>query len=136
MKTKAAIIALCVLSVGCNSTRITLNDDIRLALKNQHVVDFAVLVPTEWNKMYVFHPYTSSNEVATALGHNWDDFEKSGIYDNDGFYLALFVLDERVVAWARLSQDVAGYGELLRTDGFSRQEARFQLTPRSSMRIR
>ena len=128
MKIASILVVLSLLSFGCSTTRVALNDDIRRAVNAGQTVDFAALVPSDWDRMLVFSPYTSRDTVAAALGRDWDGFEPCGIDKSDGFYLALFARDQRVVAWARLARDVADYRPLLRARGFSREEARCALS--------
>lgn len=56
------------------------------------------ITPFEWDRMYVFQPYTTSAEINRRLGFEWSGAKSSGIEMFDSIKLLVFVKDKEVVA--------------------------------------
>ncbi len=53
----------------------------------------------EWDKMYVFGPYTSQKDVESLIGISWPEFKQTTVKSSDSVCLVLFVRDSEVVGW-------------------------------------
>lgn len=60
-------------------------------------LDLAEVADFEWDKVYLFGPYTPRQYVGEALGFEWPSLGGSDIESSDGVTLVVFVKDGRVV---------------------------------------
>jgi hypothetical protein len=86
--------------------------------------DFAASTPFEWERMYVFGPYTPRETVEKALGFAWPDFRHTSIRSSKGDCLVVFVKDGRVVYWYEQPRTIE-LGWLANEKGYDRAEAVF-----------
>jgi hypothetical protein len=59
-----------------------------------------------WDKVYVFTPYTSHEEIQKALGFQWRQVECTTISTFDSINLLVFVQGKQVVKFAELSRGI------------------------------
>ena len=59
----------------------------------------ADLTPFSWDRMFVFTPYTSQEEIERRLGFRWPDIHRTRIWMDDAVVLVVFVRGDSVVAW-------------------------------------
>ena len=95
--------------------------------------DFGSDPAFDWDRMFVFHPYTSQAEVESALGFKWPDYEDSSIAMSDGVVLILFVKDRSVVDWYEQRRTIDFTG-LAHGVGYDRSDTTFAID-RSTGRI-
>lgn len=89
------------------------------------VVDFTQLGPSGWDRVFIFHPYTSESVILEALGHPWPDADRTSIGWNDGVNLVVFTRAGRVCGWFDHPRN---WGDLLfvaSRSGYPREEALF-----------
>jgi len=91
------------------------------------VVDFDPFGPSDWERVYFFHPYTPHEYVHQTLGFHWDELERTSIQDNDGAVLVVFVRGGRVAGWFEHPRNRGDLTELATGVGFPRGQARFRL---------
>ncbi|QJW98590.1 hypothetical protein [Frigoriglobus tundricola] len=91
------------------------------------VVDFDQFGPSDWERVYFFHPYTPHEYVNQTLGFGWDEVERTSIEGNEGVVLVVFVRGGRVVGWFEHPRNRGDLTELATGVGFLRGQARFCL---------
>ena len=65
-----------------------------------------------WQKVFIFRPYTPINEVNRQLGFVWSDAESTHIHDGDGFSLIVFANLDEVVSYSLLPTDSGDFRRL------------------------
>src|SRR5262249_3021890 len=61
------------------------------------VVDFAEIAPFEWDRVYVFGPYTPEEHIQKCLGFEWESAGRSSINSSKRANLVVFVRGSEVV---------------------------------------
>jgi len=92
------------------------------------VVDFTRVGPSDWERVYFFHPYTPPEYVQQSLGFRWPDVNQTSIASNDGVNLVVFVRDERVVGWFEHPRNRGDLMGLATAAGFPRDRAQFRVS--------
>jgi hypothetical protein len=90
------------------------------------VVDFTQIGPSDWDRVYFFHPYTTPEYIHQSLGFQWPDADRSRIATGKGVNLVVFVRGERVVGWFDHPRNRGDLIELA-TAGFTRDQAKFRV---------
>ena len=67
--------------------------------KEPVVVEVAQLTDFDWDRMFVFAPYTDVKTVHKTLGYEWRGAEVSQIERMDRFHLLVFTKDSKVVKY-------------------------------------
>jgi hypothetical protein len=84
-----------------------------------------------WERVHIFGPYTSRQQVASALGFPWNDGAAARELErSDGLNLLLFVRGGRVVLTVRHRRDEGDFGPESLRRGFSVNEAEFRVVRR------
>jgi hypothetical protein len=91
-------------------------------------VDLAAIAPFPWDRVHIFHPYTTHDTICNSLGFNWGDVGRTTTEWNEGVNLVVFVRNGEVVHWFEHSRreelaDLAG------SNGYARTQARFEVHP-------
>jgi hypothetical protein len=89
------------------------------------VVDVPRLAPFEWDRFFVFAPYTAADTVRQELGSAWS--EAGRIERSDHFVLLVFVNQGRVVRFVDLPRS-ADFADAARKGGYSHSNAVFRCT--------
>lgn len=89
------------------------------------VVDFTQLGPNDWDRLFIFHPYTPSSSIHEALGYEWPAAERSSIGSNDGVNLVVFTRGGRVAGWFEHPRNRGDLKYVARMNGYPRDQARF-----------
>lgn len=81
----------------------------------------------EWEKVYIFQPYTQKEFIDEKLGFDFEDNEESGIEYYDNITLLIFVEGDKVVFFHDLPNTIADLSAI--TDGsfYKRNEAIFDV---------
>jgi hypothetical protein len=121
--------------VSCNSrdkdktTDITegFNIDLQTIIHSgDSIMSISKVVPSNWESVYIFQPYTPSKQVNNTLGIDW--LSKSfNISIDDTFCLLVFVLDRQVVAYAKVSRSNGDFMRVKEMGPFKRSESQFVL---------
>src|SRR5690242_15400446 len=59
-------------------------------LTNKAVIQISPLATFAWDKLFIFHPYTTASVVDSQLGFKWESEAKQQLEYNDGFQLLVF----------------------------------------------
>lgn len=91
------------------------------------VVDFARVGPSDWERVYFFHPYTPPQYIHQVLGFHWDDVDRTSIGSDEAINLVVFVRDGRAVGWFEHSRNRGDLKALANGTGFPRDQAQFRV---------
>jgi hypothetical protein len=83
----------------------------------------------EWDRFFVFGPYTTPDQIEHALGLDWKGAQRSGIAERDGICLLVFVNDSEVVRFVEQPRDEGDWADVARPQPFTPRTARFHLSP-------
>ena len=83
------------------------------------------LGPADWDRLFIFHPYTPDTSIHEALGYRWPDAERTSIGWNDGVNLVVFMKDGRVAGWFEHPRYRGDLMYMASVDGYPREKARF-----------
>jgi hypothetical protein len=89
------------------------------------VVDFTKLGPSDWDKLFIFHPYTPKDSICEALGYQWPDAERSTIEWNESVMLVVFMRGGLVVGWFDHSRNRGDLQIVASRDSYPREKAQF-----------
>lgn len=123
----AAVAFACVhgCSVGGSSaTSLAITEAVQ---RGEARLDISALSPGEWDRLFVFAPYTDEEEVMRELGFQWGDFRRSSIQSSDRVSLLVFTEGVRVVEWFDHPRSMGDFSGLWRPGGYSRQESVFSV---------
>jgi hypothetical protein len=87
-------------------------------------IDISSITPFEWEKLYLFSPYSTAEQIFKTLGFT-DDI-KSYISADDGIILFVFVKDKKVVQYLDYPRN-PDFNSVVRESGYSPSEAIFVL---------
>jgi hypothetical protein len=91
------------------------------------IVKVRSLTNFQWDKMYVFTPYTPIAEINRTLGFEWEDAASTGIDRRDDINLIVFVNNGKVVtliAHSRIHGEFSVGGQ---KNGFTPESASFEI---------
>ena len=127
LKVLRAILVVGAASVACASPDRQLAEQIQAAAENgaSGVVDLPQLTSFEWDRLFVFAPYTPSSTVEKELGFSWTGSGRIEAYDH--FVLLVFVSAKRVVRFVEQPRRT-DFAPCWRVGGYSRSEAVFRFT--------
>ena len=94
---------------------------------DSEIIDIGTLSTEEWDRLHVFAPYSSSENITKELGFEWQDYEKSGIFLNEGVSLLLFLKGDTIVEWFAHPRRQGDFALAARFGGYTRSEAVFTL---------
>ena len=94
------------------------------------VVRMAALTDFPWEKLHVFSPYSTRDHIEAELGFAWPDADGTGIRDNEGIALLVFVKSGAVVRYVAHPRNKGDFTGLRDPGGLSVSEAVFVVTLR------
>lgn len=102
----------------------SLADKIRAS--DGQVIDFTEAVSFDWDRVFIFGPYTSPDRIDECLGFKWHAKKYSGIDSSRATNLVVFVRNDQVVCWFDhpRSQD---FRDLPNPPAFDRANAKFRV---------
>lgn len=95
--------------------------DERVVIQMKSLTDF------EWDKFYVFDPYSNAEEVRETLGFDTTIMAYSRIKDTDSHNLLVFVRDKQVVVFIDYPRGAGDFDKLKRREGYTPAEAIFEV---------
>lgn len=126
-----ATLAACLLAVtaaGCaaGSTRLS-GQSLSVPGGVERVVFADEFDEFDWQRVYVFAPYSTRVTVEARLGFAWPEYKDTSVEMSDSVCLVVFVSDGAVVGWYEQSRDI-DLSDLDSAEGYSRDEAVFGVT--------
>jgi len=122
------LLCLCFCSCSSKESRFLegLDAGVRFAQEKQPAtIDFRDLTDFDWDKVFVFGPYTSPGTIQSDLGYEWPEATRTNIQESDGIALVVFVRDGRVTEHFSVPRSIADFTDLDRKHVFPREEAVF-----------
>ena len=86
--------------------------DFRDHKDNERTFNFDQLSEFEWNRMFIFKPYSPIETVNDKIGFKWDQAESTLINQSDDFNLIVFVIDDKNVRYCRLPRNEGDFIKL------------------------
>lgn len=109
MKKLTILILSLLLLVGCNQNNVQHNTKLEEAIfsvvedKNNNEIDINSLTNFDWDKAFLFAPYTPQESINEQLGVDFKD--PSNIDFRDDIYLLVFLNDDTVVQYAEINRN-------------------------------
>ncbi len=103
--------------------------------KKQHTDEEVILrlkdhTSFDWDRVYIFAPYTSTDQIDEALGYRWLRARSTGIEGTDRFYLIVFTSEGKVTDHlmypTELGDLIYQYEKDQKLKGFNPDEAVFR----------
>lgn len=112
MKKIIFIIFSIILLVGCNVTKVNLNTKLEKSIqsgeKKENIkIDLHSLTDFDWDKAYIFYPYTDQETIDKQLGVHFKD--PSNMKMRDDIFLLVFIQNNKVVHYAEIKSQ---YGSI------------------------
>lgn len=96
------MILISMLLTGCTSQAIKLDDEKFLECVDGDTVDFSMFFPTDWDIVWIFHPYTPLEKVEETIGTRFK--YETAIEYSDTIHLVIALKDDHVVSYAEISR--------------------------------
>ena len=93
----------------------------------QVVIQMKSLTDFEWDRFYVFDPYSSDDEVRDTLGFDTTIMAHSRIKHTDTHNLLVFVQNKQVEVFIDYPRSAGDFDKLKRRDGYNPAEANFEV---------
>jgi hypothetical protein len=129
MKKFYHFIIISLLSISCTSEDHRGSKEINknFELNNREKINLSEAVSGEWNRLFIFHPYTTEKMISETLGFKWD--EKTSIHSHDGISLLVFTKDRKIVKYIEHPRNQGDFSNLYLKEGYERSEAKFVIDP-------
>ncbi len=101
---------------------------------DNELIDISTLSTEDWDRLHVFAPYSSGENITRELGFEWQDYENSGIFMNEGVSLLLFLKGDTIVEWFVHPRRQGDFALAARSGGYTRDDAVFTLERTSAER--
>lgn len=88
-------------------------------------VDLAEVTAFAWDRLYIFRPYRSSEEIERILGTFWWDSRFLSIHSNDAVTLLVFMRNRNVVQYVEFSRGIADFAFADNSQGYDSQKSCF-----------
>jgi hypothetical protein len=79
-----------------------------------------------WDHLFIFGPYTYSEDIDSILGFSWNSFDKYSMEYNEGHFLLVFTLNQKVIYDLIYSRKYGDFNKIKRTI-IKRKDAIFTL---------
>lgn len=113
MKKLTVLILTLVLLVGCSQNSVQRNTELEESIssivedKNKSEINIESLADFEWDKAFLFTPYTTQEGINEQLGVDFKD--PSHINIRDDIYLLIFLNDDKVVQYAEINRQQSDF---------------------------
>lgn len=113
MKKLTVLILTLVLLVGCSQNSVQRNTELEESIssivedKNKSEINIESLADFEWDKAFLFTPYTTQEGINEQLGVDFKD--PSDINIRDDIYLLIFLNDDKVVQYAEINRQQSDF---------------------------
>ncbi len=87
-------------------------------------IDLASITPFTWERVYIFGPYTPTEQIVATVGTRWLGIRETNISSHDGIVLFVFVNKSRVVQQIDYPRS-PDFVDAVRESGYSILEAVF-----------
>jgi len=98
------------------------------ALKTSNaVVSVSSVTRFQWEKLFIFGPYTSVDQIHAQLGYRWAEAQGTHIDSSETFYLLVFTKAGKVVQHYKFPRSLGDFENLEAGNEFSRETAAFEI---------
>ncbi|AFY70855.1 putative lipoprotein [Thalassoporum mexicanum PCC 7367] len=123
-------IALATLALtGCGQSSLKLEPDPIAQQLPSNSQDSLILANAytqlDWDRVYIFAPYTSIDQINESLGYAWATDRTTTIYQSDRISLLVFTKAGQVVGYVEYPRSRGDFAGLARDGGYSTEEAVF-----------
>lgn len=119
-----AILTLTSCSHRCSIISTRISETIKSGTNR---IDLAEIAGFDWDKCFIFGPYTYQEYITNALGHGWSDYKASGIGHDEGHALIIFQHKGKVAAWCMNPRNNGDFAFLYNSNGYARADAQFAI---------
>lgn len=98
-------------------------------------ISFASLAPYEWDRVFIFGPYTPHKDIHNSLGFHWAGVSRTNIGDHDGITLVVFVRGNEVVEWFEHPRNRGDLAKLPNGKGYAQGRAKFEVKSEADGRL-
>lgn len=102
------------------------NIEKEVTIKTSEIIDMTSLTPFNWNKLYIFKPYTPIKDINDSLGFVWKNADKTQINQDDSFNLLVFTQKDRIIKYIKWPRGKGDFSKIEPTIYFDKS-ARFLL---------
>lgn len=128
-------IIVCIVAgfVSCEQSKSDLKETLFSVVAKKHGSEDSVMVSLneltdfQWQRMFIFAPYTPIQKIHKSLGFEWDRAEKTNIHMRDDICLLVFVSNNRVVQYFEYPRNHGDFSEIHVERGFAPSEALFEV---------
>jgi uncharacterized protein YbjT (DUF2867 family) len=124
----AIVLAILALA-GCGQSSLKLERDAIAdqlqAQQQQPLVLASVYEQLVWDRVYIFAPYTSIDQINQSLGYEWATERNTTIHQSDRISLLVFTAAGQVTGYLEYPRSSGDFAGLARAGGYSPEEAVF-----------
>ena len=103
----------------------TSNKIYKTYLNNDKTIDLSTATDFDWDKVYIFKPYTSKKEISEKLRQNWN--KRSSISNNDRVVLLVFMKNNKIVKNVDFPKNKIDFSVYYNENGYTRKESVFKI---------
>lgn len=85
------------------------------------------LTSFDWDRVYLFLPFTGEDELRERLGKDWASVAQTGISSRDDIVLLVFVSGGQAVRLVKFPRRIGDFSEIEVGNGLAPSEARFRV---------
>jgi hypothetical protein len=90
-------------------------------------LDVRRVMPFDWDKFYVFPPYTPIDDIEKALGFGWGTAKKTKINERDDITLLVFVMGRTIQEYVEHPRSEGDFSKLKPGHPYDPAEAYFEV---------
>lgn len=127
------IVCIVVGFVSCEQSKSDLKETLfsvvvkKRGSEDRVMVSLNELTDFQWQRMFIFVPYTPIQKIHKSLGFEWDRAEKTNVHMRDDICLLVFVSNNQVVQYVEYPRNYGDFSEIHIERGFSPSEALFEV---------
>ncbi|CAN1209438.1 hypothetical protein TUMEXPCC7403_04390 [Tumidithrix helvetica PCC 7403] len=126
--------------IQLNPSRASLQDILRAEISKQSKLSgtslkLRSLTAFDWDKVYIFPPYTSVDEIQKSLGFPWKAAESSRIFEREDISLLVFVKRNQVVQYLAYPRSKGDFADIKALNGLTPDQAAFAIAISADSRL-
>jgi hypothetical protein len=90
-------------------------------------LNISAVTDFQWDKLFIFGPYTPLEKIYMQLGYKWTEAEKTHIDSSDTFYTIVFVKNGKVIRYYNLSRTIGDFQSIDVHNMFTPENAEFEV---------
>jgi hypothetical protein len=90
-------------------------------------LNVAELTDFQWDRLYIFAPFASHDDIQESLGFAWPNVSKTHIHHSDVNTLLVFVKDKQVAGWIEYPRVKADFSLVSSMTGYAPKDATFNI---------